>query len=132
MHRFIRNSQVLIIDDEKDIRALLKEVFEGEGAEVELAETGSDGFEKMMNSHFDIVLLDLRMPKMDGFEAIRAIRQVDPLIPIMIITGYATQENIKKCFELGANDYFSKPFDLQQIVRRAEELIKDRLESDKV
>ena len=130
MNRFIKNSSVLIIDDEEEIRKLLKNIFEEEGAKVELAKSGSEGFSKLMNTHFDIVLIDLMMPQMDGFEAIRAIRQIDPIIPIIIITGYATQDNIKKCLELGANDYFSKPFDLQHIVRRANELIEARLESN--
>ena len=132
MKKFVRNSDVLIIDDEKDVRDLLLNVFEDEGAQVKLAENGHEGFQMLMNSHFDIVLLDLFMPEMDGFQAIKAIRQVDPIIPIIVITGYATQENITKCFDLGASDYFSKPFDIKQITKRADELIQEKQDSDGV
>lgn len=132
MKTFLQSSHVLIIDDEEDVRDLLKNIFEDKGAKVHLSVNGHEGFQSMMNAHFDIVLLDLFMPEMDGFQAIKAIRQVDPIIPIIVITGFATQDNIKKCFDMGANDYFSKPFDINQITKRADELVQEKLESDSV
>jgi DNA-binding response OmpR family regulator len=70
------------------------------------------------------------MPGMNGFELISAIREVDPVIPLLVITGFASQENIQKCFSLGANDYFSKPFDINRIVTRADEILREKTESD--
>ena len=132
MKNFLVNASILVIDDEKTMQDLLKGIFDGAGAQSTLAESGADGFQCLMNAHFDIVLMDLHMPKMDGFECIKAIRQVDPIIPIIVITGYATQENIRNFFKLGANDYFAKPFDMAQITKRADELIREKLDDRKI
>ncbi|MCK5706170.1 MAG: response regulator [Candidatus Aureabacteria bacterium] len=131
MKSCITDSSILIIDDDKHVRDLLSEVFNNEKAKITLTNTGYDGFQALMNSHFDLVLMDLHMPEMDGFEAIKAIRQIDPIIPIIVISGYASDENIENCRMLGANDFIAKPFDLKYLVKRTNELIKEKLDTDK-
>jgi two-component system, response regulator, stage 0 sporulation protein F len=126
----LKNHRVLVIDDEEEVRFLLQKAFTHEGADITAAETGYQGFQFLMNLHFDLVLMDLHMPGMDGFEVIRAVRQIDPAIPIIVITGYASQENRERVIALGANCFFPKPFDIEEVLNMSRKLIEERLNPD--
>ena len=115
--------QVLVIDDEKDICDLIKKVLTQEGWSVLTALDGESGLEIVEEEKPDIVLLDLKMPKMDGVEALRRIRRIDKNIVVIIITGYGTMDTARMAMKLGAFDYITKPFDLNHVLT----VIKDGL-----
>lgn len=111
-----------IIDDEKIIHEVLGELLTAEGYEVELSANGDEALSKHSSQTFDLILLDLLMPGMDGIEVLTRIKKIDPLAAIIIITAYASVESAINAMKKGAFDYIQKPFkhdDLLLTVRRA-------------
>jgi len=117
--------QILVIDDEKDIRVLFKDILTSEGYIVLTALEGKSGLKIVEEKKPDIVLLDLKMPKMNGIEILRRIKRIDKNIVIIIITGYGTMDTARMSMKLGAYDYITKPFDLNHV----KAVIKDGLKS---
>jgi DNA-binding NtrC family response regulator len=101
---------ILVIDDEKNIRTTLQQVLESGGYEVATAVNGEDGLLKLTKSEFDMVLLDMKLPGMDGLEVLRKMRENNYETPVAIITAYGTIENAVEAMKLGAADYLRKPF----------------------
>jgi nitrogen regulation protein NR(I) len=115
---------ILVVDDEENIRFVLRQVFKAEGFAVEEATDGVDAVEKVRKRHYPIVIMDVRMPKMDGLAALRQIREIDPDATVLIITAHGTAKTAMEALALGAYDYFTKPFELNEVrivVRRAVE-----------
>ncbi|HMP95063.1 MAG TPA: response regulator, partial [Phnomibacter sp.] len=84
--------KVLIIDDERAIRNTLAEILQDEGYKVEVAENGEEGLEKFKKCPFDVVLCDIKMPKMDGIEFLEKSREINPDVPLIMISGHGTIE----------------------------------------
>jgi DNA-binding NtrC family response regulator len=105
-------NKVLIIDDEKSIRVTLKEVLSYEDYDVETASNGAEGVEKFKQDKYDAVLCDVKMPIMDGIETLDKLLEINPLIPVIMITGHGNVENAVKAIKVGACDYLEKPLDL--------------------
>ena len=105
--------KILIVEDSKIIRQKFVEYIKISGYEPITAENGKEAVEKFQNERFDLILMDLMMPVMDGFEAIRRIRELKsiPFVPIIVISGLDTSEDIKKALDLGADEYVTKPID---------------------
>ncbi|MCB2154747.1 sigma-54 dependent transcriptional regulator [bacterium] len=121
------SAKILIVDDEENIRFVLSEVLSREGFEPHQAVNGLDAVEKCKAEPFDIVIMDLRMPKLDGMEAMKQIREHNPEVLVLIITAHGTQKTALEAIQNGAYDYFSKPFDLTEVrvvVRRAAEKVR--------
>jgi DNA-binding NtrC family response regulator len=111
----IEKDKLLVIDDEPKMLQSLKILFEGEGYEVHLAESGAEG-EKLFRQHsFTLVLTDLMMPDESGIEVLRALHQIDSEIPVIIMTAYGTVETAVEAIKLGAKDFLLKPFTLDEI-----------------
>lgn len=108
---------ILVIDDEANIRSTLAEFMGMSGFEVDTAPDGSTGMELLGSKPFDLVLLDLRMPGMDGIAVTEWIRETHPEVPVIVMTGHATIESSIKALRLGAYDYIQKPFTLDEIER---------------
>lgn len=108
-------STVLIIDDQKLIRGSLKVALEKELYAVRLAETGGEGLAVVKESSIDLVLLDIRLPDMNGIEVLKKIKEIDPETIVIMMTGYGTVENAVKAMKLGAFDYINKPFKTKAI-----------------
>ena len=112
--------QLLIVDDENEISELLKRHFEYLGYEVDTADGGVRALRVLESRRMDIVISDIRMPGMDGIELLEAIRTEYPMLRVIMITGYVTQENILACMRLGAEACIFKPFedleDLEAVV----------------
>ena len=111
-----------VIDDEPVIHDILTQLLTGEGYDVEISASGEEALEKFSARTFDLVLLDLLMPGMDGIEALRAIKRIQPQAVVVIITAYASVESAIEAMKIGAFDYVQKPFkheELLLIVARA-------------
>ena len=111
-------SKILIIEDEPAIRRVLTKILseESETYKVEEAEDGISGFEKIKNNDYDLVLCDIKMPKMDGVELLEAVKKIKPEIPIVMISGHGDMETAINTMRLGAFDYISKPPDLNRLL----------------
>jgi two-component system nitrogen regulation response regulator NtrX len=109
-------SKILIIDDERAIRSTLSEILQHEGYKVELAENGEEGLAKFNSTVFDVVLCDIKMPKMDGMEFLEKSRQANPDVPLIMISGHGTIETAVEAVKKGAFDYISKPPDLNRLL----------------
>ena len=108
--------KILIIDDEKAICNTLKEILEYEKYEVDIANDGMEGIRKIQSSNFDLVLCDIKMPKMDGLEVLTKIQEIKPEIPVVMISGHGTIETAVDAIRKGAFDYISKPPDLNRLL----------------
>ena len=111
-------SKILIIEDEASIRRVLTKILseENDTYQVEDAEDGLIGFEKIKNNDYDLVLCDIKMPKMDGVEVLEAVKKIKPEIPIVMISGHGDMETAIQTMRLGAFDYISKPPDLNRLL----------------
>ena len=111
-------SKILIIEDEAAIRRVLTKILseENDTYQVEEAEDGLAGFEKIKNNDYDLVLCDIKMPKMDGVEVLEAVKKIKPEIPMVMISGHGDMETAINTMRLGAFDYISKPPDLNRLL----------------
>ncbi len=111
-------SKILIIEDEASIRRVLTKILseENDTYQVEDAEDGLAGFEKIKSNDYDLVLCDIKMPKMDGVEVLQAVKKIKPEIPIVMISGHGDMETAIQTMRLGAFDYISKPPDLNRLL----------------
>jgi len=110
--------RVLVVDDEENIRALVRQILEREGFEVETASDGQSALEKATTAAYDLILLDVRIPQLDGMSVLREIRAVDPDAVVMIVTGYGSIEQALEAVRLGAYDYIPKPFKRDELLLR--------------
>jgi len=118
--------KVLVVDDESDIRESLELLLMSEGYSVELAQNATEGLQKMEAAAYDLVLLDLMMPDKSGMEVIAEVRQRDKETPIFMITAYGSVEAAVKALKLGANDYFSKPWENDKLIIEIDRMIARR------
>lgn len=111
-------SKILIIEDEASIRRVLTKILSEESDTylVDEAEDGLQGLEKIKNTDYDLVLCDIKMPKMDGVELLEAVKKIKPEIPMVMISGHGDMETAIQTMRLGAFDYISKPPDLNRLL----------------
>ena len=121
-------ARILIVEDEPAMRMGLKDNFEFESYEVEMAIDGQEGLDKVRSGSFDLIILDVMMPKMSGFDVCKALRKMGIMTPIIFLT--AKSEEIDKVLglELGADDYLTKPFSLRELLARVKAILR-RVES---
>src|SRR5215831_6149081 len=108
--------KILVIDDEVDIREGLELLLTTEGYLAETAQNGTEGLQKLTTNSYDLVLLDLMMPDISGMEVLEEVRRRDRETPIFMITAYGSVEAAVQALKLGANDYFSKPWDNEKLI----------------
>ena len=110
--------KILIIEDEAAIRRVLSKILseENDSYQVEDAEDGAEGYEKIKNNDYDLVLCDIKMPKMDGVELLEAVKKIKPEIPIVMISGHGDMETAINTMRMVAFDYISKPPDLNRLL----------------
>ncbi len=114
--------QILVVDDEPNLRRVLSAQLARDGYEVHTAEDGEGALDLLKEHHIDLVITDLRMPKMDGMELLRRAVELDDELPIVMITAHGTVDNAVEALKTGAFDYITKPFDqaeVRAIVRKA-------------
>lgn len=118
------NRRILVIDDTKNIRLMLSKCLSGVGYIVDTADSGEEGIEYFKKNRYDIVLLDIRMPKMSGTEVLKKIREINDDTLVIIITAFPTVKNAVDCIKLGAVDYIRKPFTPDKIRNMVKELLE--------
>ena len=109
-------SNILIIDDEKAIRKTLGEILSYEGYKIDDAENGDEGLKKIREKTYDVVLCDIKMPKVDGLEFLEKAKEINPDVPIIMISGHGTIETAVEAVKKGAFDYVAKPPDLNRLL----------------
>ncbi|WP_462153935.1 response regulator [Pseudoalteromonas piscicida] len=114
---------ILLIDDDQELCGLLKEYFTAEGFEVAMAHTGTEGLQLALKQNFDLILLDVMLPEMDGFEVLKALR-VQKMTPVIMLT--AKGDDFDRIFglELGADDYIPKPFNHRELLARVKAITR--------
>ncbi|MGB4691373.1 MAG: sigma-54 dependent transcriptional regulator, partial [Atribacterales bacterium] len=124
--------RILIVDDEESLREMLKEFLEGEGMLVELAQNGREALEKLHSLSFDLVLLDLRMPGVSGVEVLQEIKKEEPELPVVVITAYGSVDNAVETLKMGAFDFITKPFKLEELLNTISRALEvERLKREK-
>jgi two-component system OmpR family response regulator len=117
-------AKVLVIADEPGIRSLLDTLLSRKGYDVVLAESGQKGLECFRREHPDVLVLDLKMPGMDGLTVLRQIRSLDPIIPVIILTGAGTAETEQRVRAMGVTEYVEKEFSLHLLGDALKRLLK--------
>ncbi len=118
------SQKLLIADDDNEIRELLEFDLSHSGYEVESAKDGEEALQKALKNNYDLILLDVMMPKMNGFEVCKHIRNSKPEIPILMLTAKGTINDKTQGFDSGADDYIVKPFDIQEVLLRVRALVR--------
>lgn len=117
-------TKILIIEDEKSIRMALEDDFQAEGYHVDSAETGPMGLQKGSTSGYDIILLDVMLPEMDGFEVLRELRKGKVQTPIIMLTAKSQEIDKILGLEFGADDYVTKPFSPRELQARVKAILR--------
>jgi len=109
------NKKLLIVDDQYGIRMLLDEIFQKEGYETYQAANGQEALEIVKKENPHLVILDMKIPGMDGLEILKHIKQIDEQVKVIIMTAYGELDMIQEAMKLGAITHFAKPFDIEEI-----------------
>ena len=118
--------RILVIDDEAGIRSSLQGILEDEGFEVKTAEKGEDGLNMIKRHNFDLVLLDIWLPKMNGIELLKEIKKYEENVQIIMISGHGTIETAVQATKLGAYDFLEKPLTYEKVVLTAKNALKQK------
>ena len=128
----MKDKSVLIVDDEKNIRLTLSQALEVLEVETDTAANGEEALAKLKEKEFGLILLDLKMPGMDGMEVLRQVSRIRPDIRIIIITAYGTVESAVEAMKLGAADFIQKPFAAEEIRELVSRVIdREKLDEQK-
>ena len=118
------NKRLLVVDDDEQIRELLTFDIAQSGYIVDSAKDGEEGLKKALENNYDLILLDVMMPKMNGYDVCKNIRLVKPSIPILMLTAKGTINDKTEGFDCGADDYLVKPFDVQEVLLHIRALLR--------
>lgn len=119
------STKILIVDDEKEMRHLLATCLQQQQFEIDEAASGYDALKKLMDTMYDLVLLDVMMPTVDGFEILKQIREkVNKDLPVVLLTALGETEKVVYGLKLGADDYVVKPFEPSELVARIESVLR--------
>ena len=121
-----KENRILVIEDDKRLREVLKKILERKEFPVEIVGDGSDGITKIKQSFFDIALVDLKMPGMDGMEVLKAIKKISPETYVIIMTAFGTIDSAVEAMKNGAFDYITKPFRTEEILIVIKRALEDR------
>ncbi len=123
-------TRILLVDDEKDFVEMLSMHLSEAGEQVSAAYSGKECLEKLAQSAFDVVILDIKMPGMDGIQTLREIKSMFPLVEVVLLTGHGSTETAVRGMKLGAFDYLLKPADFEDLTAKLEGAKKKRDEQE--
>ena len=114
---------ILLVEDESTLAIIIKDTLEGQGFRIRLAKDGEEGLQSFFREKPDVMVADVMMPRMDGFEMVRRLRKTDKQTPVLFLTARSAINDVVEGFELGANDYLKKPFGMQELIVRIKALL---------
>ena len=118
-------SRILVVDDEDALRMVLSNELSSSGYDVASAADGDEAITMVQNKKFDLVLLDIKMPKVDGFEVLKFIKKNSPHVRVIMLTGFADLKNAIESKKHGAEDFVSKPYDLVDLLTTIERVLSE-------
>jgi len=121
--------KILLAEDDNNLGDLLDSFIQAKGYDVDLARNGKIALEKFNSGNYQFVILDVMMPEMDGFTVAKEIRSIDTKVPILFLTAKTMKEDKLEGFSIGADDYLTKPFSMEELVARIEAILK-RINTD--
>lgn len=117
-------TRILLAEDDENLGSLLKEYLNAKGYETELFNDGNKAYRGFIREYFDLCLLDVMMPEKDGFTLAKDIRQINSDMPILFLTAKSMKEDILEGFSIGADDYITKPFSMEELLYRIEAILR--------
>lgn len=126
-----KNARILIVDDDENIRKVLKAILEDEGYNVESVGTAQSGIEKTQRNFYNVALIDVRLPDMEGIELLTKLKDNTPRIRKIVITGYPTLQNAVEAVNNGADAYILKPFDVNKVLEVIMAQLEDQVKEKK-
>ncbi len=126
----MRKDRILLVEDDSTLSFIIEDALMREGFDVVCAPDGEAGLKMFKDSGADLVIADVMMPRMDGFEMVRHIRRTSPSVPVLFLTARTSVEDVVKGFDIGANDYVRKPFGILELVVRIRALLKRARQGD--
>ena len=127
-----KKTKVLLAEDDKNLGNILKTYLEAKGFPTVLCPNGKEALESFKRSEFDFCILDVMMPVMDGFTLAKEIRKIDKEVPFLFLTAKAMQEDKIHGFEVGADDYLTKPFSMEELLLRIKAIIRRSSDTNKI
>jgi len=124
-------ARILVIDDDATVRRSLEVALKKNGYDVDVAETGKEAIKKSKAKLYNLALVDLRLPDMDGIELLTSMREAAPKMVKIIITGYPSQENAIEAVNRGADGYLVKPYTMEELLRKIKEHLQKQQEAKK-
>jgi DNA-binding response OmpR family regulator len=124
-------ARILVIDDDATVRRSLEVALKKNGYDVNVAENGKEAIKKSKAKLYNLALVDLRLPDMDGIELLTSMREAAPKMVKIIITGYPSQENAIEAVNRGADGYMVKPYSLEELLRKIKEQLQKQKEAEK-
>jgi len=121
-----KNVRILVVDDSQECRELCQRVLLSEGYVVHSVDSGKKALEESKAIKFDLIITDIKMPDLDGISLLRRVKEIDPKICVIVITGYPDEESKAKAMELGASGYLAKPLDVSELVRAVKDCLEHR------
>jgi len=118
--------KMMLVDDEERFLSTTTKVLSKKGYDVDTAKSGSEAIEKLMVQNIHVVILDVKMPEMDGIQTLKQIKRQFPLVEVIMLTGHATVESAVEGLKAGATDYLMKPTDIDDLIKKAEEAFEKR------
>ncbi len=108
-------NSILVVDDEEIMRSFLQDVLTGEGYQVDIVPTGEEAVDKVGEKRYDLVITDIKMSGIDGIQVLSQVKEINPATEVVVMTGYASLESAVESMKMGAADYITKPFNIDQI-----------------
>ena len=121
---------VLLVDDEKDFLEVLTKRLRKRKLKLVAADSGEEAIRAIQNTEIDVVILDMRMPQMDGLQTLTEIKRINPGVEVIMLTGHANVETAVKGMELGAFDYLMKPVDIDELLYKVQDAFKKKSMSE--
>lgn len=124
------SDRILLVEDDSTLAMIVTETLQRDGFEVITAANGEEGLQRFTRQGADLIIADVMMPRMDGFEMGRKIRQVDRNVPLLFLTAKSAIDDIVEGFELGGNDYLKKPFKMLELIVRIKALLRRNIRQE--
>lgn len=118
------SDRVLLVEDDSTLSMIISETLQRDGFDVTVASNGEEGLRQFARGGVDVIVADVMMPRMDGFDMCRRIRQIDSRVPLLFLTARSEIDDIVEGFEIGANDYLKKPFKMLELIVRIKALLR--------